>query len=92
MNSRQRFFSRICPSVLLAVCMLIGAVACAGQGSTGDATSGNATQSATATGEIATTGGSTETEPEQITTGEETSGGGAGGNHETFGKYVEFTR
>lgn len=74
MNSRQRFFSRICPSVLLAVCMLIGAVACAGQGSTGDATSGNATQSATATGEIATTGGSTETEPEQITTGEETSG------------------
>ena len=56
--------------------MLIGAVACAGQGSTGDATSGNATQSATATatGEIATTGGSTETEPEQITTGEETSG------------------
>ena len=78
MNSRQRFFSRICPSVLLAVCMLIGAVACAGQGSTGDATSGNATQSATATatatGEIATTGGSTETEPEQTTTGEETSG------------------
>ena len=74
MNSRQRYLSRICPSVLLAVCMLIGAVACAGQGSTGDATSGNATQSATATGEIATTGGSTETEPEQITTGEETSG------------------
>lgn len=76
MNSRQRYLSRICPSVLLAVCMLIGAVACAGQGSTGDATSGNATQSATATatGEIATTGGSTETESEQITTGEETSG------------------
>lgn len=31
MNSRQRYLSRICPSVLLAVCMLIGAVACAGQ-------------------------------------------------------------
>ena len=89
MNSRQRYLSRICPSVLLAVCMLIGAVACAGQGSTGDATSGNATQSATATatGEIATTGG---TRTDNNRRGNLR--GGAGGNHETFGKYVEFTR